>query len=202
MMAFGFMEILVVALLAGGQTTTDLVTLIQPEHYFQARQIEVSLDKMVEVAGTDPVDPKAQIMQLTALRYLISESEDLKKSPKYAAHRQVLDQIAQGKKAQDSLGFAREYAGWVLAKLDGTKVTPAKAPKLREDAIAWFPGDTTFAAAFDFRHVRKAGVPHDALKEIRRLIPEREKKEMYEFIEKTGNVRVDRFAFGMARRKR
>ena len=107
----------------------------------------------------------------------------------YQIQQQLLEQIAQGQKAQDTLGFAKEYAGGVLAKLDGVKGKPGKAPVLREDAIAWFPADTTFAAAFDVRLARKQGVANDSVNQLLRLIPERERKEMYEFFEKTGRTK-------------
>src|ERR1022692_3768457 len=99
MMFFGFAEVLVLAVLSGGTTSTDLVALVQPKHYFEDRQFEPSIDKMVDLAGEDPKDAKTQITQLTSLRYLADESAALKKSPKYAAHRQALEEIAAGKKA-------------------------------------------------------------------------------------------------------
>ena len=117
MFALGFAEVLVLALMSGGMASADLVSLVQPQHYFQARKIDVSIDRMVDIANTEPKDAKAQIMQLTALRYLADETEAFKKAPNYATNRQALEAIAQGKKAQDPLGFAQDYANRVLARL-------------------------------------------------------------------------------------
>src|ERR1043165_213396 len=117
MVAMGFAEILILVLVSGGMTNADLVALIPPQHYFEARQIELTIDKMAEFANKEPKDAKTQIMQLTALRSLADESAKLKKAPKYQVHRQMLEQIAQGKQAQDTLGFAKEFAARVLMKL-------------------------------------------------------------------------------------
>jgi hypothetical protein len=58
MMAFGFMEILMFALMSGGINSADLVDLVQPTHYFQYRQWEPSADKMADLAGEDPTSSK------------------------------------------------------------------------------------------------------------------------------------------------
>lgn len=196
MLAFGFAEILMLALVSGGGNSTDLVALVQPTHYFQSRQIEVSIDKMVELVGREPKDPKTQIQQLVALRHLAADTDNLKKAANYAAHRQALEQIGQGKKAQDSLGFAQEYANRVLAKLDGAKGDTVKTKPLRAEALSWFPANATFAFALDMQQPRGPD-GHDPLKDILKLMPDREKKEMYTFIEKAGNVRIERVAFAM-----
>src|SRR4051794_29528159 len=119
MIGIGFAEILLLALMGGGMNSTDLVALVPPGHYFQSRQIEVSLDKMVELAGRDPKDPKTQVQQLVALRHLADESDKLKKAANYAALRAALEAIAQGKKGADATGFAPEYGQNVLDKIDG-----------------------------------------------------------------------------------
>jgi hypothetical protein len=196
MMASGFGAILVMALLSSGSTNTDLVALIQPKHYFQTREVAVSIDKMMELATSDPKDSKTQVMQLTALRYLTDETEALKRDANFAAHRQVLEQIAKGKKANDSLGFAADYAGRLLAKLNGTKVAHAKAPLLREDALDWFTADANLLMAVDMRQSREAGKA-DPIGELLKMVPEQEKKQMYEFIEKAGNIRLERYSFAM-----
>jgi hypothetical protein len=195
MFGFGFAEVMMLALLAGGMNNTDLATLVEPQHYFEARQVKVSIDSMIDVALTEPKDGKAQIMQLTALRYLSDEADALKKSANYATNRQALEQIAQGKKAQDKLGFAREYAERLLDKLDGKKPAMLKTAPIRTDALAWFPADVTLAAALDMRGSGQLGIPNDTFKEILKMMPDREKREMYDHIEKSGNVRLDRIAF-------
>jgi hypothetical protein len=195
MMAFGFMEILMLALMSGGINSADLVDLVQPTHYFQYRQWEPSVDKMADLASEDPKDAKGQIAQLTCLRYLVEETAALKKSPRYAEHRKALEAIAQGNKAQDSLGFAKEFANRVLLKLDNKKPEAAKLRPVREHALDWFPANATLAGAIDRQYSGQAGAGNDPLKDLLKLITEREKKQMYEFMEKSGNIRIERAAF-------
>ena len=198
MFGLGFAEVMVLALLAGGMNNTDLVALVEPQHYFESRQVKVSIDSMIDLALAEPKDGKAQIMQLTALRYLANEADALKKSANYASNRQALEQIAQGKKAQDKLGFAREYAERVLDKLDGKKPATAKTAPIRTDALAWFPADVTLAAALDMRGSGQFGIPNETLKELLKMMPDNQRREMYDFIEKSGNVRLERIAFAYA----
>ena len=193
MAGLGFAEVLMLAVLSGGIGSTDLVAMVQPTHYFQTRQIDVTIDKMVELAGRDPKDPKTQIQQLVALRHLADEAEQLKKSANYAAHRKALQEIADGKRATDPLGFAQDYARRLLAKLDGAKLALPKIPPIREDALIWFPAGATFAAALDLRQAPASA--NDPLKEVLKLMPDHVKKEMYDHIEKSGNVRAERVAF-------
>ena len=197
MMAMGFAEVLMLALLSGGTNSNDLISLVQPAHYFRTRQIEVSIDKMVSYASEEPKDAKTQIVQLTALRYLADEAEALKKAPNYAAHRQTLEAIAAGKKGRDSLGFAEDYASRVLLKLDNAKPELVKLRPLREDALGWFPTNTTLAAALDLRQSRQFGGADDPLKELLKLMPDEARTEMYSFVEKSGNIRAERVAFGL-----
>src|SRR5262245_21923253 len=56
--------------LASGSTPTDLLALVEPRAYFKTRQIELTPAQMMELAAKDPSDPKSQIAQLTALKYL------------------------------------------------------------------------------------------------------------------------------------
>ncbi len=197
MAAFGFMEILVLALLSGGASSTDLVALIPPEHYFKSRDIEISPARAVELANMDPKTPKAQIMQLTALRYLFDETEALKKSPRYLGHRQAIEPIAQGKNAQDGLGFAKEYAQRVLRKLDAGKPDVIKLPPVREDALSWFPAHVKLVAAFDFRHARVQAFAPDPVRDLLKMLPDDAKREMYNYLEQVGNIRLERVAFAM-----
>ena len=196
MIGLGFAEVLMLALLSGGIGSNDLVSLVQPTHYFQTRQIEVTIDKMVELAGREPKDATTQIQQLVALRHLTDETDSLKKATNYPAHRQALEQIAQGKKGADPLGFAQDYAQRVLGKLDGTKREPVKTKPIRQDALSWFPADVSLGMALDMRQTHV--LAGDPLKELLKLMPEREKKEMYDHIEKSGNLRIERVAFGFA----
>ena len=68
-MFFGFAEVLVLAVMTGGTASTDLVDLIHPTHYFAARDMEPSVDKMADMAGEEPKNAKASVLQLTSLRY-------------------------------------------------------------------------------------------------------------------------------------
>jgi hypothetical protein len=196
-MMMGFGEILLLAVLSGGTANSDLVTLIEPTHYFQSRKIDISIAKAIELAGTDPKDARTQVMQLTALRYLAAESEKLKKTPMYVAHRQTLEEIALGKRAPDALGFAEDYARRVLRKLDGSKPPAPKLLPIREDSLSWFPADTNFAYVFDLQRTRETGLADDPLKEMLKRMPEDVKKVLYDQIEQAGNIRVERLAFGM-----
>src|SRR5262249_27094223 len=53
-MAVAVPEILMVLLLLGGPAGSDLVTVLDPTMYFQARQIDLSIDKMASLAGAAP----------------------------------------------------------------------------------------------------------------------------------------------------
>jgi hypothetical protein len=198
MMGFGFAEVMVLALLAGGMNNTDIVAMVQPQHYFESRQVKVSIDSMIDLALAEPKDSKAQIMQLTALRYLADEADAFKKASNYATNREAIEQIAQGKKAQDKLGFAREYAERLLDKLDGKKPALVKTTPMGTIALSWFPADVTVAGALDLQGTGQFGISADAIKEILKMIPDREKGQMYDAIEKSGNVRLERIAFAYA----
>ena len=195
MMGFGFAEVMMFALVVGGMNNTDLVGLVQPQHYFESRQVRVSIDSMIDIALTDPKDGKAQIMQLTALRYMADESVAFKKASNYATNREAIELIAQGKKAQDKVGFAKEYAQRLLDKLDGKKPAVVKTGPVGADALAWFPADVTLAGALDLRGAGNADPAKDAIKDILKVMPEREKIQMYNVIEKMGNIRIERIAF-------
>jgi hypothetical protein len=195
MMFFGFAEVLMLAIMTGGTSSTDLIALVQPKHYFQYREWEPSIEKMVDLAFEEPKDAKTQIAQLTALRWLADESEALKKSPKYADQRKMIEAIAQGKKAQDPEGFAKDYANRVLMKLDNAKPAAMKPQPFRDDSLAWFPADATLAGAVDLVQARQATGDADAIKQLLKFMQDREKKMMYGFIEKSGNIRLDRLSF-------
>jgi len=185
---------LLAAFLSGGMSSTDVASIVQPTHYFQTREIEISIDKMIELASRAPNDPKTQIQQLVALRHLADESDKLKKAANYAGHRQTLEKIAQGKLAADTFGFASDYAARVLRKLDNAKPPVVKTRPIREDALEWFPADVTFAATSDLRHGSNAA--NYALRDQFNLMPGLEKKGLYDFFEQCGNVRIERIAFG------
>src|SRR6266404_8913580 len=151
MVVVGLPEVLMLFLLTGSPSGTDLLALADPAGYFAARQIEVSIDKMAGLAAEAPTDAKGQVMQLLALRYLAEHPDKLRRAQGYAGHRRSLEDIAAGKKAQDALGFSKEYAERVLAVLDGKTLQQPEAPKLRDDALSWFPAEAMFVGAIDTR---------------------------------------------------
>jgi hypothetical protein len=199
MAASGFLSIFMLMGLAGGTSTNDVVSLLDAPDYFQLRKVEVNAQTMLELASADAKDGKAQIQQLLAIRWL-GEHPDLAKKAKDA--RDTLRQIAEGEKAQGRLGFAQQYAQRSLALLDGKPVPKPRAVpnnSVRVDALRWFPKDATMVGGMDFRasgeltpldedHVRKL---------LAGLVPAREKEQAYGFVEKLGNVRLDRFSFAV-----
>src|SRR6266700_3030172 len=154
MIGMGFTEILMLLFMSGGAGNTDLASLLPAPTYFKSRNIDINIDKAVELARKDPTDGKTQIAQLVALRYLADETAKLKASPNYQQHRQLLEQIAMGRKAQDPQGFAKEYAANVLATLDGAKLPAPTAPSVRDDSFRWFPADAKLLGAIDTRLTR------------------------------------------------
>jgi hypothetical protein len=194
MFFFGPGIFFVFAVMTGGTSSTDLIALVQPKHYFQYRDWEPSIDKMVDIAFEDPKDAKAHVAQLTCLRYLADESAALKKSAKYADQRKMLEVIAKGERAQDEVGFAKEYAQRVLDKLDGTKPAAVKAKSIREDSLNWFPAEATLAGAIDVVQARQPGAP-DALKDLVKMMRDNDRRELYNVIEKCGNIRLERVSF-------
>jgi hypothetical protein len=195
MTGLGFAEILVLALLSGGMNSTDLVALVEPVHYFKDRNIQSSVDRLIDIVIVDPATPKAQILQLTALRHLADDADAFKKAKNYATNRLAIEEIAAGKRGVDPAGFAQEYAHRVLAKLDGVKPAPAKHAPLRDDALSWFPANVHFAYALDLRPAHDT--PNDTLKQMLKLMSNDAKRDMYAQLEKVGNYRIERIALGM-----
>jgi hypothetical protein len=195
MVAFGFVEILMVALMSGGVNSTDLVALIQPADYFKARQFEPTIDRLIDVVIAEPTTPKAQIMQLVALRQLADDADKFKKAKNYDTNRIAIEEIAEGKRGKDAQGFAQEYARRILDKLDGKKPAAVKLPPLREDVLNWCPAQTAMAFAFDIRRAQEP--PNDGFKALLKLLPASAKNEMYTQLEKVGNVRIERVVFAM-----
>ena len=195
MLGMGPIEILLMLVVAGGGTSTDLASLLPTQDYFKARNIDISIDKAVELAGKDPADGKTQIAQLIALRYLADESAKLKGAPNYEQHRQLLAAIAGGKKAQDPQGFAKEYAAKVLARLDGTKLPAPAMPSVRDDSFRWFPANANLIGALDFRSTRGAAPAKSGLADMLKMFPGDMVNAAISAVEKVGNVRIDRIAF-------
>jgi hypothetical protein len=182
----------------GNNGSTDLVSALDAPGYFQSRNIEVKADKMLELAGKAPTGGKEAVAQLLAIRWL-GEHPNAVKASKNA--REVLRQIAAGKKGKDAQGFAGDYARLALARLDGKTLPPAHLPAdgVRGEGLQWFPKQSTIFGCFDFRPPKGVVPGPDDL--IRRLLakemPKRAKEEMYHFVDKVGNVRIDRVSFAV-----
>src|SRR5437870_4041672 len=108
MVMVSWMQVLLLLVTSAAGQPTDLASLLSPADYFQSRGIEMSTDKLLELAAKDPVDGRTQLAQLLALRAL-GDDKNFKNAANYATQRKILEDIAAGLKAQDKLGFAKEY---------------------------------------------------------------------------------------------
>src|SRR5262249_11018514 len=161
------------------------------------RGIEITQAKMLELASVTPTDGKSQIQQLLALRALGGMGAKVK------ADRRVMDtlqQVAEGKKASDPLGFAREYALAALDRIEGREPVLPTMPKdsMRKDAFAWFPLGVNLVGGIDLRHTQGVKVEStDLSKFVEKMIKRGNQQEkFYDLLEKAGNVRFERIAVG------
>jgi len=196
---FGMMELLI--LLAGipGLPANDLVSIVPPGDYFSSRGVTVNARELMVLAGKEPSTPKAQVQQLLAIRWLGENAAATKKTD---GARELLEDIASGKKAQDGHGFARAHARRAVALLDGKTPPPLAtmpASGLRGDVLKWFPADMTLAGGHEFRADRnsKEGALEPLMKHLWEAAPTDVRKQFYESLEKVGNVRIDRIAMAM-----
>jgi hypothetical protein len=191
MIAISPMEALVLIVLSTGGGSNDVVSFLNPEAYFKMHGIKPGVEQMTELAGKDPTEPKTQVAQLLAIRWLGSHAEEAKKSDKARA---LLAQIAEGKKANDPYGFARDNAQRALARIEGKPLARVTIPadSLRE-GVKWFPADATLVAGMDFRASGeiKPG-DEDLAGMISRLAPGDAQKEFAQFADQVGNFRLDR----------
>src|SRR4051794_27296380 len=109
MMAMGFAEILVIFGMLAGGGRVDIISTLPAKEYFKARDIEVSADKLMELAVQTPESGKKQFAQLMALSHLAGEPDLIGKSTKAAEYQKTLGDIASGTKAADPQGFAADY---------------------------------------------------------------------------------------------
>jgi hypothetical protein len=206
MVGLGSAEILVLMVLGMGGGSPDLISLIPAEEYFQARGVEVSAYKMIELAGKDPVDGKTQTAQLLALRFLASNPAKLKKDSDYAKALKLLEQIAAGRKAQDKQGLAKDYAAKTLAILQGKQPVLLAMPEnsARDEALRWFPADSSLVGSFDLRGLRfPQATPMPALSPLRVVgfmggFMGLQNQFFFKIADAIGNVRIDRFSFAYA----
>lgn len=198
MLAWGPMELLLMLLLSGG-TAGDLVGLVPPEEYFRFRKIDPTTAKLMELAAGDPKDGAAEIAQLLALRHLEAHPALVAKDPQAQAHLAVLADIADGKKAQDPRGFARDFALRTLVALGARRAPDAPPAPSLTAGLDWFPAEGTLVGAVDARRTRGFGPPAELLDpNFLRLIPPKERDQIltkvFEVLDKIGNIRLERVA--------
>jgi hypothetical protein len=196
---WGFEAILVLVAL-GSSGSTDLVSMVDGPAYFKSRGIEVKADKMLELAGKTPTGGKEVVAQLLAIRWL---GEHPAAAKKLANGRDLLTQIAEGKKGKDARGFASDYARMALARINGKSVTlqTLQRNSVRADALQWFPKQSTLFGSFDFRPPKGAIGAEDPGEGLRKMIAKemrpRGREEMYSFVDRVGNIRVNRVSFAV-----
>jgi hypothetical protein len=197
--ALGSMELILLLALSGGGTGNDPVMWMDPQLYFQSREIKLEAAAMVEQAGKDPKDPQAGVAQLLAIRWLGENAAETKQA---RGARELLEQIAAGQKAQDKLGFSRDYAKRALAQLDGKQPERERLPdnSVKSEALAWFPPESTLVGAVDFRATGEGGAVADVERmraSLMKFVPLEQLGQSYDFVDKVGNIRLDRAAFGL-----
>jgi hypothetical protein len=166
-------------MLAGGRA--DMLSIVQADHYFSVRNLDVKGDGLVRLAAATAKDGPGEIARLLAIRTL-GEKQD-------KSARATLEELARREK-----GFVREYAESALARIDG-KTPPAVAiakDSVRKDALSWFPADMLiFGAAAP----AAGGISEKEIRDaFSKMIPEDRRERVYDFIEKAGNLRIDRVA--------
>lgn len=195
MMMLGFTEVLIFLLFGG--VSNDIASLLEPQDYFNHRQIGVSVEKMLELAKTEPNSGKAQIQQLLALRVLAEDADKIKKAENFAAIKKDIRDIAEGKVAQDLQGFAAKYARKTLQAF-GEKVespAPVDDKGLVQETLNWFPKDCNFIASMGFPQQNNSQ-NESPFKKFLPLLPPEFKDKLYVTVEKIGNVQLDRASFG------
>jgi hypothetical protein len=186
---------------SGANLPHDLLSIVDADDYFKAHNIEVNADALVQLVGKDPEDTKGQVAQLLALRWL---GEHPAQARKVNNARSTVQQIADGKKAQDQLGFSRDYARKALALLDGKpapKPAPIPANSVGGEALQWFPDAVTIFGAYDLRASgESAPVDESRLRSFlsRTMARPRDKEEFYKFVDGVGDIRLDRVSFAYA----
>jgi len=184
----------------GSAFHTDLLAVVLSDGYLQAQQVETKPESLLAVVKRSPRSPRELATQLVAIRWY-GENPD-----KLGDHRQAVHEVLQGL-AKGPPGFARDYALFALARLEG-KTPPALhiMPKesTRSQAFEWFPDDVTFVAALDLRAApgqKEADVETvAAVNRIRNkfltVIPGNAQPGIHGIVNELGNVRIDRVAFG------
>lgn len=196
-MAVSPIGLLLFLALMGGDAN-DLVSWINAEDYFKARNVQVSVEQMVRLAGQEPKDGKSSIQQLLAIRWLGQHPNEVKKAKEARA---LLDHLAQGKGPQDPQGFAKDYAGAALARLDGKKAPAPGMPanSVANEALKWLPEHVTVAGGIDLRGAGGSTSSQETVKLVlAALTREDDRGALHDFADYVGNFRVDRAAFGVS----
>jgi hypothetical protein len=184
----------------GSAFHTDLLAVVLSDSYLQAQQVDTKPESLLAVVKRSPSSPRELATQLVAIRWFGENADQL--GDKRPAVSEALQGLAKGPP-----GFARDYALFALARLDG-KTPPALhiMPKdsTRSQAFEWFPDDVSFVAALDLRAApgqKEADAETVlAVNRIRNkfltVIPGNALPGIHGIVSDLGNVRVDRVAFG------
>jgi hypothetical protein len=197
MVALGFGEILILFALAGVQAN-DVASLLEPGHYLKAHEVELKAATLAELATREARGGKEQMIQLLAIRWLGLHPDDARKAGAVDALRAV----ATGTKGQDPHGFARDYATRAMARIEGKPLPAARtipAGSVRDEALSWFPAEATAVGAVDLRSTDGAASqdPEALSRALARMVPDREWKAIYPFVDAVGNLRLDRVALAL-----
>jgi hypothetical protein len=195
MVAFSFLEMLVLLAGSSGLPATDLASLLAADDYFSARNVTLNTKEMTALAGKEASDAKEEIQQLVAIRWLGENPAATKKDP---AAREMLEQIAAGKKGRDRHGFAKAHALQALARLDGKPVPPMTTMPDSSllDALGSFPSTMTLAGGMEIRPGKTVNdtILDTARKLLLKNIHEKDRKQAYDVVDSIGNIRIDRLA--------
>jgi hypothetical protein len=194
MMAMGIWEIVIVFGLLAGGGSVDIVSTLPAKEYLKARDIEVSAEKLMELAVQTPDSGKKQFSQLMALSHLAAEPELIAKSPKMAEYRKTLSDIAGGKKAADAEGFAAEYAQRVLRTLSGEKAPPRQR-RAWKDSLTFLPEKADMVGYMDAGSGGASMQKSAAFAGLLDVMPKEVKEQMWSAMEKVGNVRLETLGF-------
>jgi hypothetical protein len=190
MVGISFMQIILMLGLSGGGGSLDLASSLSAKHYFVARNIEISADKLMQLAAETPDSGKKQMAQLFALAHLASEPDLLKKAPKASEYREVLVDISEGKLANDPAGFAAQYAKRILFALRGER-PPAPAKRNWRDSVRLHPVKSDLIGLIDLAASQTAERKASDLGALFDILPAVERDAFWSAIEKVGNCQVD-----------
>ncbi len=194
MASWGLIALL--GLFAGGGSI-DIVSSLPAKEYFKARDIEVSANRLMELAVQTPDTAKKQFAQLMALSHLASDIDLIKNSPNAADHRKKLGDITQGKLANDPSNFASSYARKVLLALDGQKDSvPAK--RSWKEGLKYLPEKATMVGFVDLAAGNSPDRKFPDMGLIFGMMPKEAMDQFWNEVEKIGNLQIDSIGFGIS----